>query len=82
MEGVWALLNSKLRGHYQYYAVNDNWPWLMKFRRTAILMAFRWFRRHSQARSMNRAQYRLYLTRHPIASPTKIVDLIAMARAS
>ena len=27
---VWSILNSKLQGHYQYYGINDNWPWLMR----------------------------------------------------
>ena len=33
---VWATLNRKLRGHYQYYGVSDNWPWLLKFRKATI----------------------------------------------
>lgn len=77
---VWAKLNSKLRGHYQYYGVNDNWPWLLKFRRVAVQLGLRWLRRRSQAATMSRAAYRAYLTRHEIANPKKLVDLIAMAR--
>jgi len=77
---VWAALNSKLCGHYQYYGVNDNWPWLLKYRRVAVQMGLRWLRRRSQAAWMSRAAYRVYLTRHEIANPKKIVDLIAMAR--
>jgi group II intron reverse transcriptase/maturase len=77
---VWAKLNSKLRGHYQYYGVNDNWPWLLKFRRVAVQLGLRWLRRRSQAATMSRAAYREYLTRHAIANPKKLVDLIAMAR--
>ena len=75
-----AKLNSKLRGHYQYYGVNDNWPWLLKFRRVAVQLGLRWLRRRSQAATMSRAAYRAYLTRHEIANPKKLVDLIAMAR--
>ena len=77
---VWTTLNSKLRGHYQYYGVNDNWPWLMKFRRRAIQFGLRWLRRRSQASSMSHEAYRKYLSLHPLANPSKIVDLIAMAR--
>ena len=29
---MWQVLNAKLRGHYQYYGINDNWPMLMAFR--------------------------------------------------
>jgi hypothetical protein len=28
---LWPTLNQKLQGHYQYYGINDNWPWLMKY---------------------------------------------------
>jgi group II intron reverse transcriptase/maturase len=77
---VWAKLNSKLSGHYQYYGVNDNWPWLMKYRRMAVQFGLRWLRRRSQASSMSREAYRTYLNFHPLANPSKIVDLIAMAR--
>ena len=31
---MWQVLNAKLRGHYQYYGINDNWPMLMVFRST------------------------------------------------
>ena len=30
---MWRTLNAKLRGHYQYYGINDNWPLLMAYRR-------------------------------------------------
>ena len=78
---VWTKLNSKLRGHYQYYGVNDNWPWLLKFRRRAVQFGLRWLRRRSQASNMSHAAYRQYLSLHPLANPSKIVDLIAMARS-
>jgi hypothetical protein len=78
---VWTKLNSKLRGHYQYYGINDNWPWLLKFRRRAVQFGLRWLRRRSQASRVNRQAYSQYLSRHEMASPTKIVDLIALARA-
>jgi len=47
---VWTTLNAKLRGHYQYYGINDNWPWLMKFREKAKRLAFGWLNRRSQLR--------------------------------
>jgi group II intron reverse transcriptase/maturase len=78
---IWATLNAKLRGHYQYYGINDNWPWLMKFRGAAKQLAFRWLNRRSQCRSKNWRQFYAYLDRFPLASPKKLTDLIAMARS-
>ena len=77
---VWTTLNAKLRGHYQYYGINDNWPSLMTFRGTAIRLAFRWLNRRSQCRSKTWAEFYQYADRFPLASPTKLTDLIAMAR--
>jgi RNA-directed DNA polymerase len=79
---VWATLNAKLRGHYQYYGVNDNWPHLVKYREAARRMALRWIRRRSQTAWMSWAAYAEYLQHHPLAEPGRIVDLIAMARGA
>jgi group II intron reverse transcriptase/maturase len=78
---VWTVLNAKLRGHYQYYGINDNWPWLMKFRQAAKELAFRWLNRRSQKKSKTWAQFDAYMTRFPLAVPQKLTDLIAMARS-
>lgn len=77
---VWTSLNAKLRGHYQYYGINDNWPWLMKFRGLAKRLAYRWLNRRSQSKSKNWKQFYAYMDRFPLASPKKLTDLIAMAR--
>jgi RNA-directed DNA polymerase len=79
---VWVTLNAKLRGHYQYYGINDNWPSLVKYREAARRMALRWIRRRSQKAWMSWAAYAKYLQRHPLAEPSRIVDLIAMARGA
>ena len=78
LSDVWRTLNAKLRGHYQYYGINDNWPWLIKFRGMAKRLAFRWLNRRSQSRSMNWSEFYTYIDRHGLASPRKLTDLIAM----
>jgi group II intron reverse transcriptase/maturase len=79
---VWKTLNAKLRGHYQYYGINDNWPRLMKFRGLAKRLAFRWLNRRSQATSKTWSEFYTYIDRHGLANPKKLTDLIAMARVS
>ena len=76
---VWKSLNAKLRGHYQYYGINDNWPCLMKFRQAAKELALRWLNRRSQKKSKNWVQFDAYQARFPLAVPAKLTDLIAMA---
>lgn len=78
---VWQQLNSKLAGHNQYYNINDNWRWLLKYREAARRLGVRWIRRRSQkAASFSWSQYRTYLEHHPLAVPGRITDLIAMNR--
>jgi len=76
---VWPSLERKLRGHFAYFHVNDNWKMQMKFREAARRLAFRWMRRRSQAgRKLSWESYRHYLDRHPLPTPGKLKDLIAM----
>lgn len=75
---VWTKLNAKLRGHYQYYGINDNWSQLMKFRQAAKQLAFRWLNRRSQRKSKTWPQLDAYMSRFPLASPSKLTDLIAL----
>ncbi|WP_197454864.1 group II intron reverse transcriptase/maturase [Stieleria varia] len=50
---MWQVLNAKLRGHYQYYGINDNWPMLMAFRSKVRRMAKRHLSRRSQKSYVN-----------------------------
>ena len=79
---VWPTLNAKLQGHYQYYGVNDNWPSLIVYRKAAQRMALRWMRRRSQNAWISLTKFGDYLTQHPLALPSKLLDLIAMAKAT
>ncbi len=79
---VWPTLNAKLKGHYQYYNVNDNWKWLVKYQQAARRLGFRWMRRRShKGATLNWSDYFKYLERHPLAVPGKITDLIEMSRS-
>jgi hypothetical protein len=79
---VWLTLNAKLRGHYQYYNVNDNWRWLLKYREAARRLGLRWMRRRSHKGStLSWPKYRLFLERNPLALPGRITDLIALSRS-
>lgn len=79
---VWRTLNAKLRGHYQYYGVTDNWDALLVFREEARRLAKRWLNRRSQKTNVNWATYGAYCERHPLVEPTRLTDLIAMSRGN
>ena len=78
---MWRSLNAKLRGHYQYYGINDNWPLLMVFRDHARRMAKRHLSRRSQDSYLSWSKFNAFLEQNPFASPQRLIDLIAMTRA-
>ncbi len=80
IEEVWQTLNRKLRGHYQYYGINDNWPSLIKYHEAAKRMAHRWICRRSQTGRINLRDYGRYLERNPLIGPLRLSDLIAKGR--
>jgi len=81
IEEVWPTINQKLQGHYQYYGINDNWPWLMKYLKGVQLLVFRWMRRRSQkGKTLSHSSFWQYRDRHPFALPRKLTDLIANYR--
>jgi group II intron reverse transcriptase/maturase len=77
---MWPVLNAKLRGHYQYYGINDNWPLLMAFRSKVRRMAKRHLSRRSQKSYVNWADFNRFTELHPLANPTRLTDLIALNR--
>ena len=72
---VWADLNQKLRGHYQYYGVSDNWPWLTRFRTAVLILAYRWLNRRSNRRSVSWKRFYAYVGRYPLAGPKRLINL-------
>ena len=77
---MWPTLNAKLRGHYQYYGINDNWPLLIAYRDKARRMAKRHLSRRSQNSYLNWDKFNAFEEQHPLASPKRLTDLIAMSR--
>lgn len=62
-------LNSKLRGHYNYYGVINNYESIHKFYRNVRRIVFKWLNRRSQRKSYNWKQFSAMLLRHKIEMP-------------
>ena len=77
---MWKTLNSKLRGHYQYYGINDSWPMLMAYRNKVRVMAKRHLSRRSQDSYASWGDFNRFTDLHPQASPKGLKDLIAFNR--
>ena len=57
-----------------------NWPLLMVFRDKARRLAKRHLNRRSQRSYLSWSKFNAFLERNPLASPARLIDLIAMAR--
>jgi len=65
----WATLASKLRGHYQYYGVSENYNGIMRFYKLTIKLLRKWMNRRSQKRKMSWEKFANYLEHYPLPKP-------------
>jgi len=65
----WKILQAKIRGHYQYYGVSENYAGIHRFYKAAIRMVRKWMNRRSQKRKMNWERFREYLGHYPLPKP-------------
>lgn len=65
----WKILEAKLRGHFQYYGVSENYASLMRFYKLTIKMVRKWLNRRSQKRKMSWAKFTEYLEHYPLPQP-------------
>ena len=65
----WKLLGTKLRGHYEYYGVSENYTSIHKFYALAVKLARKWMNRRSQKKAMSWAKMETYLHHYPLPKP-------------
>lgn len=65
----WKILIAKLRGHYQYYGVSENYDGIARFYKFTIRMVHKWMNRRSQKRKMNWNGFTEYLEHYPLPKP-------------
>jgi len=68
----WKILTAKLRGHFQYYGVSENYDGIARFYKFTIRMVRKWMNRRSQKRKMSWDRFTEYLEHYPLPKP-KIV---------
>ncbi len=69
------LLNTKLRGYYQYYGITDNGKSLNKFLHAIKRILWKWLNRRSQRRSYTSAEFAQVLKSYPLISPRICVSI-------
>lgn len=65
----WKILISKLRGHFQYYGVSENYRGIYRFYKSTIVMVRKWMNRRSQKRKMDWTNFTKYLEHYPLPKP-------------
>ena len=65
----WKILQAKLRGHFQYYGVSENYDGIARFYKVTIRMVHKWMNRRSQKRKMSWKRFTEYLEHYPLPKP-------------
>ena len=73
MAVLWKTVNAKLRGHYAYYSVSDNWPRLEAFRTAVMWILYQQLNRRSQRESFTWEAWVSYVDRVGLAKPQRVV---------
>ena len=69
-------INEKLAGHYQYYAVTDNYNCVKSFRHCTVWLLFKWLNRRSQKKSYTADTFfNGLLKTFPIKEPRTMISL-------
>lgn len=65
----WETLGAKLRGHYQYYGVSENFRGILSFYKRAKYLVRKWLNRRSQKGRMGWDSFERYLEKYPLPKP-------------
>ena len=66
----WKILSLKLKGHYEYYGVSENYLSIYKFYKLAVKLARKWMNRRSQKKTMSWSKMTQYLLLYPLPKPS------------
>jgi len=75
LKDLFAQLNQKLKGHYQYYGITDNSPSLGSYLHHVETMLFKWLNRRSQRKSCKWEGFKELLKIFPLAKPHIYVNI-------
>ncbi len=65
----WKILIVKLRGHFQYYGVSENYRGILRYYLFTLRMVRKWLNRRSQKRKMSWERFTKYLEYYPLPKP-------------
>lgn len=65
----WKILKAKMRGHFQYYGISENYKSITKFYKVTLGLVRKWLNRRSQKKKMSWTRFIEYLTCYPLPKP-------------
>lgn len=75
---LWEIARAKLRGHYNYYGVSDNYRGLMQFEQAVNRLLFKWLNRRGKRRCLNWEKFNELLKRFPLPKPRIMVSMFEL----
>jgi len=75
---LWGIASAKLRGHYNYYGVTDNYRALMRFGQAVKRILFKWLNRRGKRRCLNWEKFNEMLKRFPLPKPRIVVSMFGV----
>jgi len=71
----WKTLEAKLRGHYQYYGISENYRSIKAYYVHTVRLVQKWLNRRSQKRKMSWERFKSYLEHYPLPMPRIVHSL-------
>jgi RNA-directed DNA polymerase len=65
----WSMLMAKIRGHYQYYGMSENYQSIREYYYRVVKMVFKWLNRRNQKKRLVWERFKEYLKLHPLPKP-------------
>ncbi len=75
----WPILQSKLRGHYQYYGISGNMPSLKQYHKITVRLTFKWLNRRSQCKSFNWEGFNQYMKHYTLPKPRIVHNMYTLS---
>ena len=72
---LWGIAAAKLRGHYNYYGVTDNYRGIRRFEQAVKRLLFKWLNRRGKRSCLNWERFNVMLTRFPLPKPRIKVNM-------
>jgi RNA-directed DNA polymerase len=75
---LWGIAATKLRGHYNYYGVTDNYRGIKRFDQAVKRLLFKWLNRRGKRSCLNWEKFNVMLKRFPLPKPRIMVSMFEL----